>query len=187
MAKTPAEGLESLARNLEANTGKSVAVWVDIARGTGIEKHKPLVEYLKQEQGLTHGYANFVALEALAKQEDPARGSEDLVAVQYATKPNLKPLYDKLVAAIGAFGEDVDFSPKKAYVSLRRNKQFGILQPTTAQRLDVGLVLKDTSAEGRLEASGSFNTMLTHRVRVNSLDEIDSELLGWLLQAYSSA
>ncbi len=37
------------------------------------------------------------------------------------------------------------------------------------------------------EASDSFNAMATHRVRVASAKEVDSELIGWLRQAYEKA
>ena len=37
------------------------------------------------------------------------------------------------------------------------------------------------------EASGSFNAMVTHRVRVGSVKEVDSELTSWLRQAYAAA
>lgn len=47
-------------------------------------------------------------------------------------------------------------------------------------RLDVRLVLKGVEPKGRLEASGSFNAMVTHWVRVESKAEVDGELLGWL-------
>ena len=89
--------------------------------------------------------------------------------------------------APAAFGKDVEVSPKKAYVSLRRAKQFGIVQPSTKARLDVGLNLKGVAPAGRLEASGSFNSMVTHRVRVASAKDVDAELIGWLKEAYQSA
>jgi len=50
--------------------------------------------------------------------------------------------------------------------------------------VDVGLILKGEPPAGRLEASGSFNAMFTHRVRVNSLSEVDAQLIAWLKQAY---
>jgi hypothetical protein len=99
----------------------------------------------------------------------------------------LRPLYEKLVAAVRKFGSDVDVAPKKANVSLRRSKQFGLIQPSTATRLDVGLILKGAPAAGRLEESGSWNTMFTHRVRISSAAEIDAELLNWLRKAYEGA
>ena len=81
-------------------------------------------------------------------------------------------------------GGDLEVAPKKAYVSLRRNKQFGIIQPSTKTRVDVGINLKGEPAQGRLEESGSFNAMVSHRVRVSDPKEVNKELLGWLRQAY---
>ncbi len=72
-------------------------------------------------------------------------------------------------------------------MSLRRSKQFAILQPSTKTRFDVGINLKGTDPTKRLEPSGSFNGMVTHRVRVHSVEEVDAELLGWLKEAYELA
>jgi hypothetical protein len=188
MAKSPEEGMASLIRNLEEKTGKSIAAWIVIARSTGLEKHGQIVAQLKKEHGLTHGYANQIALRALKADVAPAAGSEDLVSAQYSgAKASLRPIYDALVAASGRFGKDVELAPKKAYVSLRRSKQFAMIQPSTATRVDVGLILKGVKPKGRLEASGSFNAMFTHRVKVASAEEVDAELVGWLKKAYEEA
>lgn len=173
--------------NLEANTGKSLAEWVTAARGSGAEKHGAIVKHLKAEHGLTHGYANLVAHETL-QSAAAHQDNSDLVAQQYAgKKAGLKPLYEQLVREIRSFGDDVELAPKKAYVSLRRSKQFGLLQPSTATRLDLGLNLKGVEPAGALEASGSFNSMCSHRVRISSAADITPELIGWLRQAYETA
>jgi hypothetical protein len=187
MAKSPEEGMASLLANLEAKTGKSIDSWVAIARGSKLTKHKDVVSFLKEKHTLSHGYANQVALRALASADAPATGSADLVEAQYqGAKAAMRPVYEALVAAIRSFGPDVEFAPKKAYVSLRRSKQFGLIQPA-ASRVDVGLVLKGVAAVGRLENSGSFNAMCTHRVKVGGIKEVDPELLGWLRRAYEGA
>ena len=122
------------------------------------------------------------------KSSGRSQGAHDLVAAQYAgEKAALKPMYDQLIKAISAFGKDVEVSPKKTYVSLRRSKQFALIQPTTKTRLDVGLNLKGVAPSGRLEASGSFNAMCTHRVRLESSDQIDKALTAWLKDAYDKA
>jgi hypothetical protein len=187
MAKSPQEGMASLIQNLETKTGKSLDTWVATARASGLKKHGQLVALLKQDHGLTHGYANQIALRALAAGDAPAAGRQDLLEAQYqGAKAALRPVYNAVAAAVRKFGPDVEFAPKKAYVSLRRSKQFGLIQPA-AKRVDVGLILKGVPPAGRLEASGSFNAMFTHRVRVASAAEVDSELIGWLRKAYESA
>jgi hypothetical protein len=187
MAKSPEEGMASLIANLEAKTGKSIDTWVAIARGAKLSQHKELVTFLKQDHGLTHGYANQVAIRALAAADAPVAGSADRVEAQYqGAKAAMRPVYESIVDAVRGFGADVEFAPKKAYVSLRRSKQFGLIQPATS-RVDVGLVLKGVPAAGRLEDSGSFNAMCTHRVKVASAKEVDRELVGWLRRAYDGA
>ena len=111
-----------------------------------------------------------------------------MVAAQYSgPKAHLRPIYDKLVAAVSKFGGDVAVAPKKTYVSLRRSKQFGLIQPSTRTRVDVGINLPGQDPTGRLEASGSFNAMVSHRVRLGDVADIDGDLIGWLKQAYEDA
>jgi hypothetical protein len=143
---------------------------------------------LKTEYGLTHGFANMIALQALNSDSHTESDTDSLVDGQYArAKGTMRPIYDAVIAAVNKFGTDIVISPKKAYVSLRRGKQFAIIQPSTATRVDIGIVLKETEPAGRLEAAGSFNAMMTHRVRVTKPTEVDKELLAWLKKAYEAS
>ena len=63
----------------------------------------------------------------------------------------------------------------------------GKVEDATATRFDVGLNLKGVPPSGRLEASGSFNAMVSHRVRLDSVKGVDKEMIGWLKQAYDQA
>jgi hypothetical protein len=176
-----------MAKNIEATTGKPVSAWVAIARKTGHSKHGEILAWLKEKHGIGHGYANFLAREAL-KSDDDEGGDDALLTAQFAgSKAALRPLYDQLVEVIGTLGPDVEVAPKKNNVSIRRHKQFALLQPSTATRLDVGLILKGVAPDDRLEASGSFNAMFTHRVRIASSSDIDAQLKRWLRQAYDAA
>jgi hypothetical protein len=188
MAKSPDEAMATMIENLKEKTGKSLDEWLKVAKASKLAKHGELVKFLKEKHGLGHGYANLVTHKLLASDAVSVAETTDLVAAMFAgPKAALRPAYDALIARIQKFGADVDVSPKKAYVSLRRNKQFAIIQPSTATRLDVGINLKGVAPTGRLEASGSFNAMVTHRVRVAQASEIDKELEAWLKQAYDAA
>jgi len=184
--KTPIRPEESLAKmitSLKEKTGKSLEEWRVVIASAGWLKHGEIVAGLKGEHGLTHGYAHQIALRAKDTANTPAG---DPTEEMFAKRPEAKAAYDVLMPRIQAFGADVDIAPKKGYLSLRRAKQFAVLQPA-AGRLDVGIQLKGVDPGPRLEASGSFNAMLTHRVRVASADEVDGELIGWLQQAYDVA
>jgi len=184
MTPTPEEVEATMVANLEERAGKSMNQWLTLARKSGLSKHGEIVKHLKTEHELTHGYANLVAHYYL-KSGASAQPDEELVAVQYSGKmSDLKPIYDALLAAATKLGKDVEVAPKKAYVSLRGTKQLALIQPSTATRLDLGLNLKGVAPEGRLEASGSFNSMLTHRVCLESVAEVDKAVRGWLEAAY---
>lgn len=172
--------------NLEANTGRSLADWIVAARASGHPKHGALVAWLKSDQGLTHGYANLVAHKTLATDAGSS-GEDELMAAMFAgPKAAMRPVYDRVAAIVGAL-DGVEFAPKKGYVSFRRSKQFGLGQPSTKDRFDLGLTLKGVEPAGRLEAAGSWNAMVTHRVRLASADEVDAEVEGWIRQAWAAA
>jgi len=153
-----------------------------------VTKHKEIINSLKSEYGLTYGYANLVALKMRESEEEVPPTGESLVDLQYSgNKSGLHPIYDAIIEGVSEFGEDVEIAPKKAYVSLRRNKQFAIVQPSTKTRLDIGINLKGTEPEGRLEASGSFNAMVSHRVKITDISEVNDELFLWLRQDYNAA
>jgi hypothetical protein len=189
MAKSAADMEAVMIAGFKERTGKTFDQWLALAKKSGAGKHGALVAHLKSEHGLTHGYANMVALKHFKTDAGSlAEGGADLVAAQYAgEKAALKPIYEALEKAIRSSGDDVEFAPKKAYVSVRRSKQFAIIQPSTKTRLDLGINFKGAPPSGRLEASGSFNAMVSHRVRLESPADVDKDVKAWLKAAYDQA
>jgi predicted transport protein len=181
------QATQTMLDNLQKNTGKSLEEWKKIVSDSGMQKHNDIIKLLKTEHAFTHGFANMVALKFRGTDAGSAEGPEVLIEKQYQGKENLKPLYEQLVTVVKQFGEDVELAPKNAYVSVRAKKQFALIQPSTKTRLDVGINLKGAAPEGRLEKSGSFNAMCSHRVRLESLGHIDPELISWLKAAYEQA
>jgi hypothetical protein len=188
MAKSPEEMRQQMLANLKETTGKTLPEWLKLIHAADAAKHGEIMKFLKGKHGVSHGYANQIALAAVRPANAPEPGSDDLIDAQYAgAKAGLRPVYDACIAAVSKFGKDVEIAPKKAYVSLRRSKQFAIIQPSTATRLDIGIQLKGRAPTPRLEPSGSFHAMVSHRVRVGSAKEIDGELIGWLRDAHQEA
>ena len=179
--------LQTMIDNMPEKTGKSLQQWLNTLDKTSLAKHGEVVKHLKSEHAVTHGFANLIAHQWLAAGEVPA-ADEDLVVLQYrGPKEGLRPIYEAVASMVGKFGNDVEVSPKKAYVSFRRGKQFALIQPTTKTRVDVGINLKGEATTNRLEASGSFNAMCSHRVRVTERKEVERELIGWLKKAYDAS
>lgn len=173
--------------SLEEKTGKPIAHWVTVAKKSGLTKHMQILKYLKDEHGLRYGHANTVAFKALGTDAASAASDTELVDGMFKGKEHFRKLHDKLAKSIKAFGKDVELAPKKSYVSVRRAKQFAILQPSTKSRFDVGINLKGKPGAGRLEVGGAFNGMVSHRVALTDANDVDPELIGWLKEAYEAA
>ncbi len=173
--------------NIEKNTGRKLSEWIAIVNKSGFAKHGELVNFLKEKHGFTHGNANVIVHYAKQSHAGAAVNQDDLITEQYKGKENLKLWYDKIMAAIKKFGKDIEIAPKKAYVSLRRKKQFAIIQPSTKDRLDVGLNIKGVAPSGNVEEGAKWNAMCTHRIKVENEKVINKDLIQWIKKAYDQA
>lgn len=193
MAASPDDQARTMIANLKEKTGRTIEEWMAVLRGREEEKHGQLVKHLKGDHGVTHGFANLIAHTIRAGGVEPAasggggRPVVDLVDAQFEGKESLRGIYDTVVAHVKTFGDDLEIAPKKSYVSLRRTRQFALVQPSTKTRVDLGLRIDGAEPEGRLEAAGSWNSMVSHRVRLTSPDQVDAEVKRWLEAAYRDA
>ena len=177
---TPAEGIQTQLRNIERTYGRSIDDLVADVSGSGLTKHPEVVAMLKQRYGMTHGAAHRVSLVARERLAGPqAQGPP-------ALSESVQAVYDELMRAITALGGDVELASKKGYVSLRRRKQFAMLQGG-ARGVNLGLILPGVEPGGRLESAARWNALFTHRVRIASTAEIDDEVRAWLRAAYLAA
>jgi len=177
------KALQTMIENMPEKTGKKLEEWIQILNDGNFVKHSIAVNYLKTEHGVTHGFANTIVTLSKEKNETP----DDLVFKQYAGKELLKPIYELLLSEINKLGEDIVITPKKGSVSLIRKKQFALIKPATKTRIDLGLKLKGVEVQGRLEDSGPFGTMCSHRIQLKSISDVDNEVIEWLSKAYDSS
>ena len=174
------KALQTMIDNMPAKTGKSLKEWKQVLRKESFAKHGQAVSFLKEKFGVTHGFANTIV--TLSKDQDDT--PDDLVAGQYKGKESLLPIYESLIDALKNLGVDVVITPKKGSVSVIRKRQFVLIKPATKTRIDLGLKFKDKPTTSRLETSGPFGTMCTHRVQLTDVSEVDKELIGWMREAY---
>ena len=177
------KALQTMIANMPEKTGKSLDQWKALLKEKAFAKHSEAVKYLKSEHSVTHGFANTIV--TLSKREDSS--SEDLVGNQYKGKETLFPIYQKLIAFVKTLGEDVKLTPKKGSVSVIRKRQFLLIKPATKSRIDLGFKLKDQPTTDRLENSGPFGSMCTHRVQLTEASEVDDELKAWIKEAYEKS
>ncbi|MDZ4121643.1 MAG: DUF5655 domain-containing protein [Candidatus Cloacimonadaceae bacterium] len=177
---------QSMMKNLQERTGKSMAEWIEIIESQALTRTSEKVDYLKKAYGLGHGYAGLIIYQAKIAQQGIADSPEDLLQRQFRGKEHLMPIYEKLIEIVKTFGNDVEIAPRNSYVSLSRNLHFAMLSAATKTRFDVALKLKAQEASGVLEVLPKPG-MCTHRIKLSSLDEISTEVVNWLRMAYEKA
>jgi len=185
---TPEEMLQTMIGNMPEKTGKSLEDWHKVLKQSGQEKHGELMKILKGEHGVSHGFANTIA-QLYLKPEllAPKTESEDnLDSELLKGKEDIAEVFQKAKSMFETINGEVEFAYKKTYISLRTpKKQFALLQPSTKTRIDIGLNLKDIEPEGVVEAAGSWNTMVSHRIKASSVDELNG-LQSWFQKAYDA-
>ncbi len=177
---------QTMIENLHKNTGKTLDQWKEIVKSQNFEKHGEIVNFLKGTHALTHGFANLIAHKAKGSDAGSVDNQDDLITKQYQGKEHFRPVYEKLLAEILTFGNDVEIAPKNAYVSLRRKKQFAILNPATKTRFEIGINLKGQEPKGKLQEEKP-NSMCSHKMNVAELKDIDREVFEWIKLAYNNA
>lgn len=177
------QALQTMIANMAEKTGKTLEEWKALLKKKTFNKHSEGVNYLKKEHGVTHGFANTIV--ALSKEESAS--TEDLVAAQYNGKENLILIYEALIVYVKTLGKDVTITPKKGSVSIIRKRQFILIKPATKTRIDLGFKLKDKPTTARLEDSGPFGTMCTHRVLLTEVSQVDDQLKTWIKEAYEQS
>lgn len=177
------KALQTMIDNMPEKTGKSLDQWRQILQQKAFAKHSEALNFLKNEYSVSHGFANTI----VHLSKEITSSTDDLLKEQYAGKETLFPIYERLIKVINEFGDDITITPKKGSVSLIRKRQFALIKPSTKKRIDLGLKLKDVVNQGKLEGSGPFGTMCTHRIQLFSLENIDDEVQEWLQVAYQKS
>jgi len=178
---------KTMIENLMKITGKSLDQWIEIVKMKNFAKHGEIINFLKDEYGISYGFANLVAHKSKGSDAGSVADTSDLIEKQYKGKEHFRPIYENLMSEILKFGTDIEVAPKNAYVSLRRKKQFALLQPATKTRFEIGLILKGQEAKGVLEVIPTANAMCSHKINIEKESDITAEVLDWIRNAYDKA
>ena len=181
----PQSAVATQLRNIEAKTGRSFAQLCRLIADSGFTKIGEQRAMLMDKMQLGYGDANMLALRAKDAAMPAVANADPLDAIYAGAKAPLRKLHELLHAKIRKLGE-FEAAPKKAYVSLRRKKQFAMLGPATKDQVELGLNAKGLPASPRLKALPPGG-MCQYSVRLSAGSEIDAELLAWVRAAYDAA
>lgn len=176
---------------IKSKTGKTPEEFRDLAEQKGLlkpnVKTSQIVEWLNKDFGLGRGHAMALVVTFNAVTNPKISHEEAITRHFSGKKERWRPAFDQLVSKVDSFGPGVSVKAGNTYLSLLKNgKKFAIVQ-VTADRLDVGIKLKSEKSTDRFKDSGSWNSMVTHRVQLFEPEEIDSDVFSWLRKAYERA
>ena len=172
---------------IKAKTGLGPAEFRVLAEERGLlaadVKVAQIKAWLKDDYDLGPGHA--MALVSTFKGPKPA--DTDRIDAQFSgKKAHWRAAFDNLLATAGEYGP-VGTAATDSYVGLTKGGAKFAIIAATADRLDVGIKVKGAEATERFEPAGSWNSMVTHRVRITEPAQLDDELFDWLRRAYESA
>lgn len=98
--------------------------------------------------------------------------------------PEVRKIYNRLLAEIAHWGESVVEEPKKTSIHLVRQSAFaGVV--TRRKWLDLNLRTDHAIVSDRVRKQEQVSKNRYHNeVRLTAVSDVDSELVGWLHEAY---
>ncbi|MFZ3079282.1 MAG: DUF5655 domain-containing protein [Bellilinea sp.] len=177
------QGMKDMsARLLLERTGEDLYAWNQRILREGFTSERALRAWLAS-MGVT-GYAqSLLVMERFGYPAFFLASAEELIDMQYADRPQLRPIFDAVITAAAALG-NVIIQARKTYVSLvTPRRTFARVQPTTKTRIDLGLRLAGQKPFGRLQPS-KIHESTPFQISLTSPEDVDAEVLDWLQQAY---
>jgi hypothetical protein len=171
---------------LERETGQSVEQWNERIREQAPAGEPELRAWLR-EQGVDGYPAMLLGFETFGYPDYLQKGANELIDEQYADRPAIRPVFDRVVETLPLVGQ-VELQARKTYVALLTPKRtFASIQPTTRTRVDIGLRLDGVAPTGRLEPAKSIGqSSMTHKIALSTADDLDDEAVDWLRRAYEA-
>lgn len=175
---------EWIAELLVKRTGEGVDAWNARVRQQGVADEPALRAWLTG-QGVTRYPQMLLVYERFGYPDYLIASPDELVDGQYADRPALRPILDAVVARLPGIGE-ISVQTRKTYVALvTPRRTFAAVQPTTKQRVDLGLRLEDVAPTDRLRPAPNFGqSSVTMKIGLFSPEEVDDAVEGWLRRAY---
>jgi Domain of unknown function (DUF5655) len=170
------------AQLLQSRTSQDVAAWNRRVAEAGLPDEQALRAWL-EGQGVTgygqallvwerFGYPDFLTAEA-----------DELIDGQYSDRPQLRPVFDAVLAALPAVGLATVQARRTMVSFVTPRRTFAVVQPTTKSRVDLGLRLEDERPGGRLLAARDLGAA-TVRIPLPRPEDVDAQVLDWMRRAY---
>lgn len=184
--KTSGEFEKEFMDTLAGSTGKDLATWLKTIDGFNSKKRNEVIAWLKTEHGFGHMNASLLAGIHANGGKPVYASTGDLLEAQFAKAADMRPLYDNFIAFIAKNFPDATILPKKTYVSVLENREFGAVN-IKPKELRIGLDLGDRPFDEEVEKAKLTGPMprISHMRVVTESGQLDQGMVELLRQSHS--
>lgn len=184
--KTSGEFEKEFMNGLKDETGKDLAAWLKIVDDCGTKKRNEVIAWLKGEHKFNHMQASLLAGIHANGGKAVYQSTDNLLDAQFAKSEDMRSLYDAFVGFIATNFPAATVLPKKTYVSVLENREFGALNIKKGE-LRVGLDLGERAFDSKVEKAKLTGPMprISHMVVVTDAAQLDSNLADLLNQSHA--
>lgn len=179
--KTSGEFEQELIDGIGRSTGKDLETWLKILDAFKSRKRNEVIAWLKSEHGFGHMQAALLAGIHANDGKPVYQNTDDLLSIQFAKGPEMRPLYDAFVSFVATTFPNAKFLPKKTYISLLENREFGAVNIKQSE-LRIGMDLGDRPFDEKVEKARLTGPMprISHMIVVTDASQLDSDLVELL-------
>lgn len=184
--KTSGEFEKEFMDGIAASTGKDLKEWLSILDAHGGTKRPEVIKWLKETHGFGHMQASLLA-GIHANGGKPVYDSIDnLLDNQFARAEAMRPLYEALIAFVKTSFPGATILPKKTYVSILENREFGAVN-IKPKELRVGFDLGERPFDDTVSKSKLSGPMprISHMVTINGPGDLNNDLVDLLRVSHS--
>jgi len=186
MPMSPQEMMAAVAASMKERTGRTLEEWVAVVQESGLDPldQNAVRKWLKEKHGIrqTSQWAIADAVARAAGWQPPS--TEEYIDQQYSgPKAHLRPIFERVREIVMAFGDDVTMEGRATYTPFVRRRQFAAVAPATRTRVDIGVRYTQPPASPLLQA-GNAPGQGTHRISLQSVDDVTPEVVALLRAAY---
>lgn len=184
--KTSGEFEKEFMDGLSKETGKDLDAWMKIIDAFQSKKRNEVIAWLKTEHGFGHMNASLLAGIHANGGKPVYASTDDLLENLFTKAAEMRPLYEAFVAFVAKNFPNSTILPKKTYVSVLENREFGAIN-IKPKELRIGFDLGDRPFDDTVSKSKLTGPMprISHMVVVTDAGQLNGSIVYLLKQSHA--
>lgn len=184
--KTSGEFEKEFMDGLQSSTGSDLSAWMKIIDGFATKKRNETIAKLKSDHGFGHMNASLLAGIHANGGKPVYQSTDNLLDVQFAKAPEMRPLYDAFLDFVKKNFPDSIVLPKKTYVSILESREFAAIN-VKPKELRIGLDLGDRQFDEKIEKAKLTGPMprISHMFVLTDPKQLDADIVAALQESHS--